>query len=120
MNKQVVANVQKACSHSVPVLVPCAECVEKSLAFWEKRIREECRYELSDELKQAKDAAFKATQKLDGLQKTNDRLAGLVTRLESDKQVLQSALREAKEQIAGMRAQLHAEQASRSMPMVRE
>jgi predicted nucleic acid-binding Zn-ribbon protein len=74
-----------------------------------------------DEVKRAKEMAASATAQLEAAGKLSERLANKVTGLESDNKRLLDSLHEAREQIDGMKAQLHAAQASKTFPrLVRE
>lgn len=115
IDARIAQKITTACSHSVPVpLMPCPECVHRHLVSWEDRIRKDTRDLLADEVKQEIEGAAKIKSKFADMQKSIERLSGLVTRLESDKSTLQSELNDAKGELANMRIQLHAVQAAKA------
>lgn len=115
IDARIAQKITSACSHSVPIpLVPCLECVHRHLVSWEDRIRKDVKDSLADEVRHALEDAAKIKSQFSDMQKSIDRLSGLVTRLESDKSTLQSALKEAKAESANIRTQLHAVQAAKA------
>lgn len=121
--KDMARKATAGCSHSVKVIVPCADCTERNLRDWEKAVRADEKNLLRDEWNRMKEVTDASEREVKAMRGTFDRLKLAVTSLEQTNARLRDQLKVANEEIAGMRAQLHAEQAvlqGRNMRVVSE
>lgn len=106
------------CSHSLPIVVSCIECMQNSLTKWEARIREDHGRTISDEVKQLKETLARTRAEHTKLMEANDALLTVATRAQKDAVTAREQLRDAKDTITSLSAQLHAEQAVRNHPRI--
>lgn len=106
------------CSHTLPIVVSCIECMQLALGKLEARVREDHGRSISDEVKQLRETLGRARAENVKLQETNDGLVTVATRAQKDAARLSEDLRSAKDAIGSLKAQLHAEQAVRNHPRI--
>lgn len=111
LSKRIAGRVTGACGHTVPVLVPCIECVEKQLDSWEQRIRDEAMKALTDDMKNGRADVIRWKAELDRIKRDDEALVLKVADLKKSNEDLRGRLISAKREIDDMRAQLHATQA---------
>lgn len=111
LSKRIAGRVTGACSHTVPVLVPCVECVEKQLDGWEQRIRDESMKALTDDMKNAKVDAARWKAEVAKVKESNEDLIKRMDDLRRRNESLATMLKDSVKQAEDLRAQLHAEQA---------
>lgn len=121
--KDMARKATAGCSHSVKVIVPCADCTEANLRNWERAVRDDEKSMIRDEWNRMKGVTEASEREVKAMKVTLDRLKMVVTTLEQANSRLRDQLKAANEEISGMRAQLHAEQAviqGRTMRVVSE
>jgi uncharacterized protein Yka (UPF0111/DUF47 family) len=111
ISKRLTTKVLGSCTHSVPVLVPCPDCVERHLVSWEQRIREEVRLELTDEMKRAKVEVTECRAKMENTIRHYDHLQDTISDLKAMNLKLVDRIRAAERENDDMEARLHADQA---------
>lgn len=99
------------CAHSAKIIVPCADCTERNLRDWEKAVRSDEKNLMRDEWNRMREITDTSEREVKAMRVTLDRLKLVVTTLEQANARLRDQLKVANEEISGMRAQLHAEQA---------
>ena len=119
LSKVVAGKVIGGCSHTTPIFVPCRECVEKQLENWEQRIRDEERKAKTDEMKQSIETAADCMKLVERMQNDQAEMKETISGLHSTIQKLRGLLDDAKNDAAGLRAQLHANQAVKSAQQLR-
>lgn len=107
-----VGRVMNGCSHREPVVVPCNECVEKRLVWWENSIREEQKRLMTDEMKKAQEDAAAWKVIVDRVQRDMEAGAKVLADLQADNKRLTTMLRDSKREADDLRSRLHAEQAA--------
>lgn len=106
------------CSHALPVVVSCIECMQNSLTKWEARVRDDHGRVVSDEVRQLKETLSRARSDNVKMQEANDGLVTIATKAQKEAARLAGELRDAKDRIGSLSAQLHAEQAVRNHPRI--
>lgn len=118
IDRNATRKILSGCSHSQPVLVPCMDCTERALQVWEGRIREDAKHALNDERRELESILTRTKDDLTKAQDVQASLRTLIVKLEKSNAELRDLVKAAKTEIAGMRAQLHAEQAVRVRPLI--
>lgn len=114
----ITRKITSDCSHSLPVVISCIECVQNALSKWEGRIRDDHSHVIADEVKQLKEALAKSRADYTKLQEINDRLVTAATKAEKAATAATGELRDTKRLVVDLRSQLHAEQAVRNQPRI--
>lgn len=111
----ITRKVMSPCGHSVPILIPCTDCVRNTLERWEDGIRKECAKQASERYHEIEETSVKDA---DTLRQANRKLTNTIATLQSENAGLRVSLKDATESIDNMRAQLHADSAVRTLKKI--
>ena len=119
--KDMARKALAECSHTVPVIIPCATCTEAHMRQWEEAVRHDTKRAMRDELRMMKEQSEKTEAEFKALNGTIARLKLVANSLESANDDLRRKLKAALEDASEARIQLHAEQTSHTFQkLVRE
>lgn len=108
--KDVARKVATGCGHTAAVVLPCAGCIEAQMRAWESSVREAAKAELLAEFRQMSDERNQAVSESLRLKEAKDGLVASLSRLKDENTRLTVLLKEEREKVSGLSAQLLAEQ----------
>lgn len=108
--QDVARKIASGCGHTATVVVPCSGCIENQMKAWEASIRENAKAAFRDDWLQANAELLKSQTELKRLNEMYELLSASLVRMTEQNQRLSGALKEYREQVDGLKAQLLAEQ----------
>jgi septal ring factor EnvC (AmiA/AmiB activator) len=118
-NAKLVDRMFSACNHTVPIVVPCRDCVAKMLDAWDKSTRQECASEAVNRYKEINMESARVLGDIERARQGNADLAIKLATVNSDNNALRAALKAARRDIDNLNIQLKAESTNRTFQNIK-